>query len=82
MSLAIRVWLVISIILSVYLIYIVGQASITDGYNIGVRYIFPFFIGEVNLNEMSRFVTESGVISIISWVIWGVLFVRCKKCTS
>ena len=77
MSVGTRIWLVISIILSVYLVYIAGQASITNGY-FGVRYIFPFFVGEINLNEMNRFITESGVVSLISWVIWGVLFVRGK----
>jgi hypothetical protein len=81
MSLATRIWLVISIILSIYLVYIVGQASITNGY-FGVRYIFPFFVGEVNLNEMSRFITDSGVVSIISWCIWGVLFARSGSARS
>jgi len=69
-----KVWLVISIVLTVYLIYMVGVAAITTG--LQDRFILDFLSHPNNLNGTLSVINWVGLLSIVMWVVWGVSFVK------
>lgn len=74
MSKSTRVWLLLGILFTVYLIYICGSAALIAP-RFDNQYILPFF-GELNLNATSTLMNLEGTVTILIWLVWGIKFVR------
>lgn len=69
-----KIWLVLSIISSVYLIYIVGvSALISPGFE--NHFVLNLFNAN-NTNSSAMVLNWTSLISLVLWLIWGVSFVR------
>lgn len=73
-----RVWLLLSILSTVYLMYMVGVTSafnanlFTDHFFLNVGQ----FGGYSNSNSISGVLNWTCVVSVVLWIVWGVSFIR------
>lgn len=75
MSKRTKVWLVISVVLTVYLVYMVGVAAVlTPGFQ--DNFILNFLSHPNNTNGTARVIDWVALLSIIMWIVWGVSFIK------
>jgi hypothetical protein len=72
-----KVWLVLAILSSVYLIYIVGVASLLSPY-FQIHFILNVFnqVSTNNSDSTGSVMNWTALVTFVLWIIWGVLFVR------
>jgi hypothetical protein len=72
-----KVWLVLAILSSVYLIYIVGVSSLLSPY-FQIHFILNVFnqVSTNNSDSTGSVMNWTALVTFVLWIIWGVLFVR------
>lgn len=71
-----RVWLLLSILATVYLIYMVSVASIFTANFMDSFFLNLGRLGMSNLNSISGVINWTAIVTIVLWIIWGVLFIK------
>jgi hypothetical protein len=70
-----KVWLVLAIITSVYMIYIIGvSATIVPGH--ADNHFFLNLFNVNNINSAANVLNWTTLLSLVLWLIWGFSYVR------